>query len=318
MLSYKTSIILSGFVLAFFYICLSVYCFVQIVYVFRKQKVRSTGALFYPLVLVGCLLRTVWVVIGPLLDYGVICVFDQARVVINSIPSCLFFSAYLIVLFSWASFYHNSYESESPNSLEKIRNTFLGITIIMYTAIVTLYLIDFVIYPIQCTTPFVGSPLILTLTGLYFSFIYMSSGIAFAVYAILISRKMRTTSPGTQEKSEILKKIKLFTTFMVFVFLVRCGFVVWDAVAALPHYLVIEPIYYLILELIPLAIMIKILKMDSFKHGNSPGLHVRSYLLSHQDPLKYSTSKPKPKPKPQSQSQSQSPNPLSRSNSSAV
>lgn len=294
MISYKSSIILSGFVLAFFYVCLSVYCFVQITTIFRKQKVKSTGILFYPLVLIACVLRTVWVVLGPLLDFEYICMYDQARLIINSVPSCLFFSAYLVVLFSWASFYHNSYEVESPGSLEKIRNAFIIITVIMYTAVFTLYLVDFVLFPVKCTVPFVSSSLISTITGLYFSAIYLCSGFGFAVYAILISRKMTAVSPTSMEKTEVLKKIKLFTSFMVIVFMVRCVFVIWDALDELPHYLVIEPIYWLGLELIPNAIMIKILKMDSLKNANSPaGLHVRSYLLSHHDHLKYSGSKVK-------------------------
>jgi len=198
-------------------------------------------------------------ILFPFYQTHMILPYHQIILFLNYFPSFTFFSAYLLVLFCWARIYHNKYEVRNGLKFDRLRLVFSAITIVVYAVLAAIFVIDLTMYPLE---PVEGKQPLSSVVGTYIAVLYLISSSGFAVYAVLISQKMRRLSLDPA-RSSISKKIHRFTLVIVIVLLLRVLLVLLDSVFDIANDSLVQPLYYILLELVPLAIMIHILKMDS-------------------------------------------------------
>eukprot|EP01111_Echinosteliopsis_oligospora_P003220 TRINITY_DN1515_c0_g1_i2.p1 TRINITY_DN1515_c0_g1~~TRINITY_DN1515_c0_g1_i2.p1 ORF type:complete len:332 (-),score=61.52 TRINITY_DN1515_c0_g1_i2:95-1090(-) len=237
------------------------------------------GRMFYPLSVVACALRVVYMVELCLWEKNLINLPVQVSSVLSYAPSIIFFIAYLIILLRWVQTYHKTIQR--PIRARRLRFVFLVILFSLVSAATILFGLDFATEMKYCQID-VNATKIERFLSIFTASIYFITSVAFLIYALLLRNKMRKIAylPNTQKSKIIMNRVNALTYLIVSVFVIRCGIVAaYSTVTPVKYkagWWVVDPIYYVVLEALPLVFMIKILK-DS----NGRGAETAPLLASH-------------------------------------
>jgi hypothetical protein len=222
-----------------------------------KPQSKGWAPLFYPLLILGATVRGTFIVTVALDVQDPL----PLIIVINSFPSLFLFSAYLIVMLSWAELYHSAERLRKIN----LRLVYFAFNFVLYSVITGLYIAEFS-QPGEDVRDRMINNYFLQAAWYIISCTYFVFSIGFLVYAFLLSKLLHMALFVT--KYDMLKQINYFTFLVVFVFLIRCGVALTEASNQLPEsgpWWVVEPIYYAVLEVIPLVFMVQIFQMHRTK-----------------------------------------------------
>jgi len=278
------------YLLGFLYFVLVAYCIRHYVRVYtskqnpsrsvvvRNQQKKSWAPFFYPMLMLGCLIRGTYMTIKA----GSFIRSAPVVVLLNTLPTLILFSAYMIVLLSWAQLYHAADKATALRSIYFITN------MLFYGGYIVLYALGVKEGKLDDASDFYHK-------GLWYlcSFEYFVCSIAFLVYALLLVKFLRVALFAT--KFDTIKQINYFTFLVVLVSLLRCAFVVVEAVEKLPsegEWWVFEPVYFALLEVLPLIVMVQIFQMHRAKQTQNPTPY--SPLLSPDPPTQRLTIPPIP------------------------
>lgn len=225
---------------------------------FRWQK------FFHPLMITGLFIRMFFFILQPLIMTHQLHISNGVNTIINLLPSFLFFSDYMIVLFLWAEIYH--FES-SPKGLKKLRAVFWIITILMYGALLALFILELTITKrVYTNALMVENPVEKSLM-IYLAVIYITTCVGFILYGGLIIWRISKMSPiliGGSNISPIrrrlLYRIIAITAVVSLSFIVRgilSILTLWVHFSAGSYWF--DPVYFILLELLPLLLMIWLL-----------------------------------------------------------
>lgn len=89
-------------------------------------------------IFLGCLVRATFFSLAAFIRENMVNLSNR-DVILNSLPSFLFFSVYLIILFLWAEIYHSDSQKKVENFMPAI---FVVISCIQYGALFVLYTLD--------------------------------------------------------------------------------------------------------------------------------------------------------------------------------
>lgn len=276
--------IIVSYAFAVLYLPFCVFCIIQIIRIYRKNKenqlqksqpqrnvFKAWGSTFYPLVLLGCACRAAYLFTWPW-----IYIETNTLFLINFIPSLTFFSAFLVILFCWARIYHSSFEVEHPFQTRNLKNLLVIINILMYTISLVLYIFNITFYPHEDKdeeNPFSRA------LELFVASLYVLASAGFTLYTILIHRKMKRITT----LDSAVSKIHYFTFVVVISFLLRAALVASDSFFNLSVIPYLQPVYYLVLEVLPLSLMIYILRMEKRRRVGT--INASSPLLKKTLPL---------------------------------
>jgi len=268
---------LSDFMLVVGYIVLMVLCVVNMVRVMHRQRKSNATVrtnfwkmLFYPSLFVGCLMRTIFFVLQPLVLEDAIEMVNSLNIVLDYFPSFVFFSAYLVIMLNWAEIYHNSIEMSSTQFryLKPIFFIFIGF---LYTSIIALFVCDLLLSPNQYIPESKLQTDIEEIIALYDAVLYIPTSVGFIVYCIRIMRKISQVRDHSRAKIEVSQRIQKFTILVCFVFCVRSVICLWVVLSGSPPISTkwwFTTTYFVVLEILPLALMINILRLHPKKPTN--------------------------------------------------
>jgi len=237
-----------------------------------KQNTLHWNNLFYLLLCVGCTTRGVYMISQYLIEESStirnIPDLNAIENVLNSIPSFIFFSAYLIILFRWAIIYHNSYEM-SFIKFAHVKVLFYFINMFMYTVVFTLYFLDAAVFPGGTEyCGFVTSTVVEQITYGFCAVMYLLTSLGFVLYTVRITRKFRYLPSRNNAKEDVSVRLQRFTILVLIVFCARAILILytnfWYTDFSLDYWYV-DVLYYLLLEIIPLGLMFVILKIHPTK-----------------------------------------------------
>ncbi|EGC37963.1 hypothetical protein DICPUDRAFT_76443 [Dictyostelium purpureum] len=255
-------------VVSFLYFILSIFCTYS--FIKRPKKQQNTQQLiFYPLLFLGVIIRAVFMFLQPFVREGEIVIPNQANILLNTLPSFTFFSTYLIVLFIWVEIYLISYGS-SMRSIKALPIIFNVLTVVMYTALIILYVLDFTLYPIQHNPVSEFSTLPEMIIGYYDVGCFISASVLFFFFGLSLVIKFRHSQKNFAEdkRKTILRRITLLTGLICFCFLLRAAitlFALVDLNLISSYWWWFDGAYYCGLEIVPLWIMLYLLQMDRNK-----------------------------------------------------
>ncbi|KCV70384.1 hypothetical protein H696_02719 [Fonticula alba] len=98
---------------------------------FRLDASHKWQIFFHSFIMVGCLIRICYMCYQPFSDS----INDLSYVILNSLPSFIFFSAYFVFLFFWAELYHYS-----SGRIRVFKKHYITANVTMYTLLTLLYI----------------------------------------------------------------------------------------------------------------------------------------------------------------------------------
>jgi len=240
----------------------------------RKQSTQHWHNLFYVLLCVGSIGRSAYMISQFFNDtsLGQLRYRNEFLGILNSAPSFIFFSAYLIILFRWALIYHNTYDMSALKFVH-VRVLFYVFNGIMYTMLVTLYILDFALYPLaeECWG-YVSATPVEEVIYAFCAICYFITSIGYVVYTLRITQKFKYLPSRNRSKEEVSLRLQRFTILVLIVFCIRAFFIVytnfWNVEFSMQIWY-FDGLYYLLLELVPLVLMYFILRMHPIK--TAPG-----------------------------------------------
>jgi len=252
------------FVLSFFYVILF---FVSLGTLFRLVRFRHFSSswqwIFYPLFLTGCFVRATFFVLQPLIIEDIITLDNQLNFLLNSLPSLLFFSDYLIILFLWAEIYHNIHGSNHAK-IVLLRPVFIAVTVSMYSCAFILYIIDFVHEkPTSNSSVAYDSNRTEFVLSLFVISFYFFTSLAFLFYGIRIySKFQKFLASHSKIRRQIMRKIFSITLLVSGCFFLRVVIVTYGTIENLSELWWFDGCYFFFLEWFPLTMMMYILHGD--------------------------------------------------------
>eukprot|EP01133_Synstelium_polycarpum_P017453 gene17453-20826_t len=177
---------------------------------------------FYPLLLFGCLVRAVFMMMQPWVRENSLNLPNQANIILNSLPSFLFFSAYLIVLFVWVEIYLVA-SGGSHQMIERLPLIFRLIALLMYSSLLTLYILDFSLYPLEYNHLSIFSTTAEQIIGYYDAGCYIATSLAFLFFGICLVIKFRQPQKNFTEEKRliILRRVMSLSALVVICFAAR-------------------------------------------------------------------------------------------------
>jgi len=258
------------FIVSFLYLMLSFFCVYS--FIKRPNKTRQvlSQLIFYPLLFIGVTVRAVFMFLQPFIrEQEFIQIPNQINILLNSLPSFNFFTIYLVVLFIWIEIYFLF--RGSVVSIRRLPTIFNTITILMYLCLITLYIIDFTMYPLQSNpiSAFINLPELII--GYYDASCFIVASLLFVFFGVSLIFRFRSPHQKnfTEEKRKIiLKRIAGLTILTVACFICRATITLFALIkmnSISGEFWWFDGVYYILFEIIPLWIMIYLLRMDKNK-----------------------------------------------------
>ncbi|GAM28039.1 hypothetical protein SAMD00019534_112150 [Acytostelium subglobosum LB1] len=234
------------------------------------SNVSPIQKVFYPLMLFGVLVRALFMMLQPFIRENDIRLPNQANVLLNSLPSFIFFSNYLIVLFIWAEMYL-IFDGSSMKVVHRLPWIFNLMAVSMYTTITILYILDFTIYPLSYQPISAFNDTIEYIIGTFDGCCFIFLALAYSVVGTSLIVKFREPHPNfTEDKRRIVVKRVTVVTLLVFIcFLIRAAITLF---AVNKDNLIsgtwwwFDGVYFFSFEIVPITIMLYALRMNN---GNS-------------------------------------------------
>jgi len=253
------------FVLSGLYLILFLICFTIVVRLVSKGNWNLRWQkFFHPVLMLGCLIRATFFILQPFLMENVIKVSNQTNVVLNTFPSFLFFSNYLIILFLWAEIYHYAHDA-SRVGIERLKPIFLIMTLSMYSVVALLYALDYLIYKRDYKSVAWTTNLIEGCIYIFGVSIYAFTSIGFILYGIGIRFKVSSMPVYTTTRRQVLRKVQTISMLVSLAFITRSAIIALGVFYNLSSYWWFDGVYFSVLELVPLVMMLNILHGDSRK-----------------------------------------------------
>eukprot|EP01119_Soliformovum_irregulare_P010141 TRINITY_DN2473_c0_g1_i1.p1 TRINITY_DN2473_c0_g1~~TRINITY_DN2473_c0_g1_i1.p1 ORF type:complete len:294 (+),score=67.31 TRINITY_DN2473_c0_g1_i1:48-929(+) len=242
-----------------------------------QRKLLSAGwpKFFHPLLMAGCFIRSIFFILQPFIMEDNIKVENKTNVILNSLPSFLFFTNYLIILFIWAEIYHYAHRSTQVG-ISKLRPIFITVNVVMYIVIFFLYLLSYLMYPKPDYLNVSNANDKAEIALFWFDItIYFFTSVGFLAYGTRIYYKFARVPVYTKSRRHILRKIQVITVLVSLCFLIRIGLILLDVAfnVNVSGFWWFDGTYYFCLEVIPLGLMLYLLhghnKSAAKRHVNS-------------------------------------------------
>jgi hypothetical protein len=121
--------------------------------------------IFHSIIILGALVRSVFFSIQPWLREGLFDFRNQGNIILNTIPTLLFISTYMLLIFFWAELIHTGGKEKgghhiSGAQLNHLKFIYFGINGVGYGVFITLYILNNTIYqPIYSREATVVTPI---------------------------------------------------------------------------------------------------------------------------------------------------------------
>lgn len=173
------------------------------------------------------------------------------RVVFLDLPGLLFFSTYTLLVLFWAEIYHQARSIPT----ERLRPAFLIMNGIIYAVQVCIWVSEWI----------TANQVSVIIAKLFFAVISISAALGFLIYGgrlFLVLRRFPIESKGRQKK---LREVGSVTAICFTCFLIRTIVSVWSAFdnaanVDAPYHPILNLFYYLVVEIIPSALVLFILR----------------------------------------------------------
>eukprot|EP01111_Echinosteliopsis_oligospora_P018713 TRINITY_DN8730_c0_g1_i1.p1 TRINITY_DN8730_c0_g1~~TRINITY_DN8730_c0_g1_i1.p1 ORF type:complete len:301 (+),score=3.85 TRINITY_DN8730_c0_g1_i1:40-942(+) len=221
---------------------------------------RVWQIIFYPFIILGCAGRITYLIFSTLLLRTFCDHFSIIFLILATLASFLFFSAYLLIICQWAQTYH-------AETFSKMLKVFTVVNVVLYSSLVVVYILDFYFYAEYCfnkTVP-VSHNLMETATFVYDGSLYILSSFGFIVYAVLLYKKMKRRVRSST-RHIIVFKLKFLAIVLVCAFCVRSIIVVYFAFPNHAHLMKkwwFDLFFFFSLEIVPLVLMLLILQINT-------------------------------------------------------
>ncbi|EGG21873.1 hypothetical protein DFA_01759 [Cavenderia fasciculata] len=264
------------FILAGLYIVLGILC-LSIYFKRPKQNTSTIQKIFYPSLLCAVTVRAFFMAMQPIVREGLLPSFpNQVNVILNIAPSFVLFSAYLIVLFIWVEMYLIA--SGGSTIIHKLPYIFYVLSFFMYSAVIALFIADFVLYPPQFNAISSYSNPIEKAIGIYDGCCFILTSLAFLFFGFSIIFKFRSQQKNFTEERRmiILKRVSALTALIVVCFAARACITIFAAVKMnliSGTWWWFDGAYYCGLEIVPISIMLYLLKMGHSNNSNGHHHH---------------------------------------------
>jgi len=253
--------LLAGLYIFLVFLCLAVVVrlIIQNRWNLRWQK------LFHPLLMIGCLVRASFFALQPFIMEDDLRMDNKLNMILNTFPSFIFFSNYLIILFLWAEIYHYAHE-DSHVGIEKLQPIFIGMTTTIYGVIFLLYALDYLLFSPQYMNVSWNSNPVEDAILVFGVVIYAITSIGFVLYGLRIYFKFSSVPVYTSTRKQVLRKIQVISMLVSLCFITRCVLILLGIFTNLSQYWFFDGLYYFLLELVPLFLMLQLLHGDSRRH----------------------------------------------------
>jgi len=227
----------------------------------------------------GCLIRATFFGLQPFIMENEVRIDNKLNLILNTLPSFLFFANYLIILFLWAEIYHYAHE-ESHVGIEKLQPIFAIATGLMYSVVAILYLLDFILYPPHYLNVSESSNPVESAIYLFGVAMYTVTSIGFILYGIRIYFKFSSVPIYTNTRKQVLRKIQVISMLVSFCFITRSGLIILGILVNMSGFWWFDGVYYFFLELVPLVLMLQLLHGDSRRGTSKSSSTDRTALLN--------------------------------------
>lgn len=210
--------------------------------------------------------RSISFFLQPFNSAEIVLIPNSIIFIIVSLPSFLFLSCYMIILFLWAEIYHDINGADTSNNNNKISIFYFSIQTIIYIVVIILFIIDLNLNLHLRKNQVSASSIYQTVILLIDASLYIATALGFLVYGISFYLKFNEAKDILFAKIRltILPKVKYFTILCSFCFLTRGALTFWSAFQNWSDaYWWIDFTYYLTLEILPIILMLFILKPSS-------------------------------------------------------
>eukprot|EP01135_Chromosphaera_perkinsii_P004083 Nk52_evm2s269 gene=Nk52_evmTU2s269 len=220
---------------------------------------------FHGLLAFGSMIRILYNGLGALLVWKDILIPFQIVYILNTLPSFVFISTYLILLFFWAEIYHAGRSECSSTSILRFRPLFIVVNCVMYVMMFILYYFDLSSMPWKYSTPMGDNFMQYEICGIYFgAIVYLSVALSYLVYGGLIYMRLEKIRAESIVRTKLIKKVKFITLLLSFCFIARS---LVTLLSSRKNYAFIETwwfylIYWLLTEIACLVLMFHILAED--------------------------------------------------------
>jgi hypothetical protein len=221
---------------------------------------------FNTVLLIGVLLRGVFFFMEPFVwnDDVDLSHWHNVFFVLNTLPTILFFTCYLVLLFLWIVIFHSKLAPAATRQGVEIstggfRNAFILINACMYSFMFALFGVDY----FETTRNPSSANGILTpseeIVVLGCAVIYVGLAVSFVVYGLLFWITLRRLRLSALRRA-IMQKVGRLTALVAICFTTRTIMIIVAAVSTLLDEWYLDVVYYGILELIPLGLTLLILQ----------------------------------------------------------
>jgi len=229
------------------------------------QKFRYTSKVFIATFLTGTFLRMLSFAVQPFIHEGIIIVASSLNFMLSATPSFLYFSSYTFLLLFWWQIF-----SRESQTREKYRRRIylysIIMNLIMYTVLITLYILDLVIgrgtNEHSSNKPGAPSSSFETAVQIFDGSLYISVSVGFFIYGYFNFRlafyaHVATPLKHSTQRKKLLRKVGTITLVCMGTFLIRSSLVIWSALYNSTYsWWWVDAVYYLILEIIPGLLML--------------------------------------------------------------
>jgi len=245
----------------------------------RKVEKPRWTYIFGGLLTIGALLRIIYFALCEAEGFG----FDeshhhgrtelsaQTNYLFNSVPSFLFFSAHLVLLFFWAEMYHSGFKKKHLGKLSMGRflPIYVGINIFIYVSLIVLYILDFTMQ-----VPHKAHPHDEKLTEfervvqIIMCAFYVLLSFGFMVYGLLV---LRWTRRYTTKLTSSMVKLGCICAATIVGFAGRATIIFFSLMGMLPYLWYMVLINWIIFEILPLSLVFVLLTRGTTKEQKSEG-----------------------------------------------
>jgi len=232
----------------------------------------TTQKLFLCLTLLSSLVRCVFFAIVPILHGDFFMVnFENYPIftVLDTLPSILFFSTYTLLILFWAEIIHHA-RNQSLTFPQRLRPIFMTINMLVYLALVAFWLLLFFLYN--------HTFLIDIAVNVFLSVIYLCAAAGFVVYGgrlYIMLKQFPIESRGRRSK---LKEVGWVTVICTTCFITRAALLILstvDRAVDVKDWFIGG--YYFIVEILPSALVLFILRKLPPRRDHSRGPSMHSY-----------------------------------------
>eukprot|EP01119_Soliformovum_irregulare_P021869 TRINITY_DN7363_c0_g1_i1.p1 TRINITY_DN7363_c0_g1~~TRINITY_DN7363_c0_g1_i1.p1 ORF type:complete len:290 (-),score=9.67 TRINITY_DN7363_c0_g1_i1:58-927(-) len=216
------------------------------------------ASFFYPFLMIGCCVRSVYFVLLPGDIENWWNVSGRVMYVLNSLPSFVIFTNYLILLFIWVEIYHFSHGKPSDGHKgDRLKRLFFGINGVMYLILVVLYILALVVEHFTLDTTNYAQ----IAMAIFISVLYLLTTVGFLIYGSRLYFKFVSMPVYTKSRRRVLRKIQIICALVSLCFLTRMGVdTITIALNKNPSiYAWGDFVYYFPLDVLPLALMVYLL-----------------------------------------------------------